>query len=79
MRLSSSVKNSRCSRGRGDALLHVAVEFGAHRIGGVAGMDEPGKRDQPAKQVLDRLVALHRLGERRPAIGAAASSASLPL
>ena len=51
-------------RGGGDALLHVAVEFGARRIGGVAGIDERGIGHEPAEQVLQRLVALDRLGER---------------
>src|SRR5665647_2821392 len=57
-------------RGGGDALLHVAVEFGAHRIGGVAGIDQRGIGDEPAELVLDRLVALDRLGQRLARIGA---------
>ena len=51
-------------RGGGDALLHVAVELGAQRIGGVAGIEQRGIGDQPAELVLQRLVALDRLGER---------------
>ena len=66
-------------RGRGDPLLHVAVELGAHRIGGVAGIDEARIGDEPAEQVVERLVALHRFGELRAAVRAAASAASLPL
>ncbi len=53
----------------GDALLHVAVEFGARRIDRVAGMNEPGIGDEPAEQIVERLVALHRLGERAPGVG----------
>ena len=67
-------------RGRGDALLHVAVEFRAHRIGGVAGVDEAGIGHEPADEIVDLLVALDRLGERAPGRRATrARSASLPL
>ena len=31
-------------RSGGDAVLHVAVELGARRIGGVAGMDQSAHR-----------------------------------
>ena len=44
--------------GRRQALLRVAVELGALRVGGVAGIDEPGKGDDPAERILERLVAL---------------------
>ena len=50
--------------GRGHALLHVAVKLGARRIDRVAGMDEPGIGTEPAHEIVDRLVAPHRLGER---------------
>ena len=50
-------------RGRGQPLLHVAVKFGARRIDRVAGMNEPGIGAEPAHQIVDRLVAPHRLGE----------------
>ena len=50
-------------RGRGDALLHVAVEFRAHRIDGIAGVNKTGERNQPPEQVVERLVALDRLDE----------------
>ena len=42
-------------------LLRVAVELGAHRIRGVAGIDEPGIGHQAAEQILHGLVALHAL------------------
>jgi hypothetical protein len=48
---------------RGDLLLNVAVELGAHRIGGLAGIDEPGERGEAAEQVLQPLVADQRVGE----------------
>src|SRR5665647_3484663 len=51
-------------RGRGDALLHVAIELGAHRIGAVAGIDQRGIGDQPAEPVLQRLVTLDHLDQR---------------
>ena len=54
-------------RDRGDALLHVAVEFRAHRIGGVAGINERRIGDDAAEQILHGLVAPHGFGERRPA------------
>ena len=57
-------------RGRGDALLHVAIELGDGRIGGVAGVEQTGIGDQPAEHVLDRLVAPHRLAERAAGVGA---------
>ena len=50
--------------GRRHALLHVAVEFGARRIDGIAGMNEPGIGAEPPHQIVDRLVAPHRRGER---------------
>ena len=36
-------------RGGGDALLHVAVELGAHRIGGVAGIEQRGIGDRAGR------------------------------
>ena len=57
-------------RGGGrDPLLHVAVEFGARGIDGVAGMDEAGIGNEPAEQIVERLVALHRLRKRLPRPG----------
>ncbi len=52
-------------RSGGDALLQVAVELGALRIGGVAGIDQRGVGHQPAERVVERLVPLDRRGERR--------------
>src|SRR5207253_8671731 len=44
-------------RGRGgDALLYVGVELRARGIDGIAGMDEPGIRREPAENVVERLV-----------------------
>ena len=58
------MKNRRCKRCSGDALLHVAIEFGANRVGGVAGIDQRGIGDQPAEPIVDRFVALHGRRER---------------
>ena len=63
------MKNSRCSEAGGDALLHVAVELGAGRIGRVARIGQAGKRHDPSDHVVDCLVALQRGGELRAAIG----------
>ncbi len=52
----------------GDPLLHVAVELGAHRIGGVPGMHEAGIGDEPAEQIVQRLVAFDSFGERAAGI-----------
>ena len=71
MRLSSSVKNKKMQRDRGDALLHVAVEFGDGRVLRIPGIGQARIRDQPAEQILDRLVAPHRFGERLSAMRAA--------
>ena len=57
-------------RGRGDALLHVAVELGDGGIGGIAGVEQPRIGNEPAEHVLDRLVAPHRLAERAAGVGA---------
>ena len=54
--------------GGGDALLHIGVEFGARGIDGVAGMNEPGIGREPAEKIVERLVALHRLGQHRPRV-----------
>jgi hypothetical protein len=51
-------------RGGGDALVHVAIELGAHRIGGVAGIDELGIGADAAERVVERLVALDHRGQR---------------
>jgi len=50
-------------RGRRDALLHVAVELRAHRVRRVARIDKARERNEPAEQVVEGFVALHRLGE----------------
>ena len=52
------------ARGRGQALLRVAVELGPLRIGGVAGIDEAGIGHDPAEEILDRLVAQDGGAER---------------
>ena len=49
---------------RREALLHVGVEFCARGIDRVAGMDEAGKGSEAADEIVELLVALHRLGER---------------
>ena len=60
-------EEQKMQRDRSDALLHVAVEFRAHRIGGVAGINERRIGDDAAEQILHRLVAPHGFGKRRPA------------
>ena len=52
-------------RGGGEPLLYVAVEFGDRGIDGVAGVDESGIGREPAHDIVDRLIAAHRFGERR--------------
>ena len=66
-------------RRRGQPLLHVAVEFGARRIDGVAGMQEPGIGAEPAHQIVDRLIAAHRFGERRAGLRRARQLGELAL
>ena len=52
-------------RGRRQPLLHVAVELGDVGVTGIAGIGERGIGGQPPEHVVERLVALHRLGEPR--------------
>jgi hypothetical protein len=52
-------------RGRRDALAHVAAEFRARRIGEVAGTHQARVGGEPTNQVVERLVAFYRRGERR--------------
>ena len=63
----------------GEALLHVAVEFGAHGIDRVLRVDQSGIGGEPAEQIVELLVALDRFGNLLPASGPSASAASLPL
>src|SRR5262245_44619011 len=51
-------------RGR-DPLLYVGVELGARWIDRVAGVEESRIGHEPPEEVVERLVALHRLGQRR--------------
>ena len=62
-RFSSSPKNRRCVEIVGQPVLQVAVELRARRIGGVAGVDEPGEAAEPAEDLLDPLVFGDRLGK----------------
>ena len=50
----------------GQLLLHVAVELGLGRIGGVGGVQQAGIRAEPAHHVAQRLVGLDGLGQGRP-------------
>jgi hypothetical protein len=54
-------------RDGGQPVLKVAVEFGTGRIGGVAGIDQPGKTRQPPHHLLDPFELGDRLGEPGPA------------
>jgi hypothetical protein len=54
-------------RSRGDALLHVAVEFGADRVGRIAGIDERGIGDDAAEPVFQCFQALDG-GDQRLAL-----------
>ena len=65
--------------GRGQPLLHVAVELGARRVAAVAGIEQRGVGDQPPERVLDCLVALERLGQRLSGALPVAIACSLPL
>ncbi len=56
----------RCSR---DPLGHVAVEFRDCRVDSVSGMGETCERRQPSRQIVDRLIALDRVGQPFAAIG----------
>ena len=56
-------EEQKMQRRRGDLLLDVAVELGAHRVGVVARIDEARIGDQPAEQILQRLEALHRFDQ----------------
>ena len=49
--------------GRGEAFLHVAVEFGQHGVGGVAGMEQTRVGAQPSSHIVDLLIPPHRLDE----------------
>ena len=49
----------------GQLLLHVAVELGLGRVGGVGGVQQAGVRAEPAHHVAQRLVGLDGLGQRR--------------
>ena len=55
-------------RGRGHALLHVAIKFGACRIDRVALMDEHRIGAEPAHAIADRLITPHRFAERCAAL-----------
>ena len=50
-------------RRRGDALLHVAIEFRPRRIDRVAGVDQAGIGNEPPQKVVELLVADDRLRE----------------
>ena len=73
------LEEQQMDRRRRDPLLHVAVEFRARRIDRVAGMHEARERTDPSKQIVERLVALHRLGERRSGVGPIRNGAELAL
>jgi hypothetical protein len=67
-------------RGRGgDALLHVGVELRARGIDGVAGVEEPAIGHKPPEKIIERLIALHRLGERRAGVGSFGERCELAL
>ena len=55
-------------RDRRQPVLQVAVEFRAHRVGRVAGIDEAGEAAEPAEDLLDPLVFGDRRGEPGAAI-----------
>ena len=57
-------EEQKLARGRGQALLRVAIELRADRVRGVAGIDEARIGHEAAEQILHRLVALHGLAER---------------
>src|SRR6266511_4859562 len=57
-------------RGGGrDPLLYVGVELGARGIDRVAGVEESRIGREPSEEIVERLIALHRLGQRRAGRG----------
>ena len=57
-------------RGGGrDPLLYVGVELGARGIDRVAGVEESRIGREPPEEIVERLIALHRLGQRRAGRG----------
>ena len=51
-------------RSGGDAFLRVAVEFGANRVGGIAGVIQRRIGHDAAERVVERLIAFDRRGQR---------------
>jgi hypothetical protein len=67
-------------RGRSrDALLHVGIEFCSRGIDGIAGMDETGIRNQPAEKIVEGLIALYSVRERRARRGSVGEPRKLAL
>ena len=62
---------------RGNALLHIAEEFGPFRIAGIAGIDQARVRHEPSDQIIDHLVALDRFGQSHTGVGSARHSGEL--
>src|SRR6476469_4186881 len=50
-------------RGGCEPLLHVGIEFRAHRVYRVAGVDQTGKRGEPPEEIVETLETLDRLRE----------------
>ena len=55
-------------RSGGNAVLHVAIEFGARRIDRIAGMDQARIGNDPADEIIERLITLDRSQERGPSL-----------
>src|SRR5262249_14379351 len=67
-RLSSRVKNKRWVEAAGTSSCTSAKNF-ARGIDGAAGVQEPGIGREPPEKIIERLIALHRLGERGAGVG----------
>ena len=64
------LKKQELRRSVGDLLLHVAIEFGARGIGGVAAIEQAGEGHQPPEQVLQRFISRDRLAKLDAGVGA---------
>jgi hypothetical protein len=65
--------------GGGDAVLHVAVELGARRIDRVAGVHQARIGDDPADEIVERLITLDRGEQRRAGLHTVGEACELAL
>ena len=55
------LEKQQVGRSRRDFFLGIAVKFGMRRIGGIAGIDQPGIGHDAPEQIVERLIALDGL------------------